>query len=76
VINAKCIAGSGFNFTFQQIENYAIELSVQDTTGAVATYTSGSNEVSVISTGPSPLDTLTTYTGPTAFELIVASEGV
>jgi hypothetical protein len=72
VINAPCVAGSGFNFTLQQIADYAVELSVEDPNGLVATYTSGTNEVSVISTGSSPLDTETAYTGPSSFDLVVA----
>lgn len=71
VLNAPCVAGSGFNFTLQQIADFAVVLSVQDPAGLVATYTSGTNEVSEISTGPSPLDTMIAYTGPSSFELVV-----
>jgi hypothetical protein len=69
VTDAQCITGSGLNFTFQQVDDYAIELSVENGEGLVATYTSPTDVVTVISTGSTPLDTETAYIGPQSFAL-------
>ncbi|RYP03646.1 hypothetical protein DL764_005025 [Monosporascus ibericus] len=70
VTDGKCLAGSGFSFSFRQVEDYAVELAVRDTEGDTATYTSGPGAVTTSSTGPGAHDTTTAYVGPTEFELV------
>ncbi|RYP89816.1 hypothetical protein DL770_004027 [Monosporascus sp. CRB-9-2] len=70
VPDGKCLEGSGFRFSFRQIEDYAVKLTVRDAEGATATYTSGPGAVTTSSTGSGPHDTTTAYVGPTEFELV------
>jgi hypothetical protein len=74
VTGGKCAAGSGFSFNFRQVQDDAVTLEVVPADGGpTATYTSGTGEVETVSTGSTPLDTATLYTGPQAFNLTVAA---
>ncbi|KAF7535236.1 hypothetical protein G7054_g5568 [Neopestalotiopsis clavispora] len=74
-ISGKCGEDdSGLTFNFSQIENFAIKLDVTQklsnvTEAVTRTYTSDTGVVQYVSTGDSPLDTSTSYTGPQDFTL-------
>ncbi|KAF3013730.1 hypothetical protein E8E14_006377 [Neopestalotiopsis sp. 37M] len=74
-ISGKCGEDdSGLTFNFSQIENFAIKLDVTQklsnvTEAVTRTYTSDAGVVQYVSTGDSPLDTSTSYTGPQDFTL-------
>ncbi|KAI1258137.1 hypothetical protein MGN70_001184 [Eutypa lata] len=70
VVDGDCAPGSGFNFSFRQLQDYAVELSVKHAeSGRVATWTSGTESVTTTTTGDDPFDTLTSYVGPREFAL-------
>ncbi|KAK9421552.1 hypothetical protein SUNI508_05482 [Seiridium unicorne] len=76
ITDGKCVEESGLSFNFTQVADFAIKLDVQNAQGVRATHTSDTNSVSFISTGPTPLDTETAYTGPHDFDLVVVGESV
>lgn len=69
-VEGSCAPDSGFDFSFRQLKEGAVELSVLETaSGRKATHTSDKNSVSTTETGPTPFDTITQYTGPSDFDL-------
>ena len=69
-VDGKCAPDSGFDFSFRQLEEGAVELSVrQIETDVKASFTSDKDSVSTTKTGPNPMDTQTSYTGPSEFVL-------
>lgn len=70
VQDGKCAPQSSFSFSFRQLNDYVIELSVKNNeSDRVGTYTSGPDSVTTVTTGPNPFDTVTSYVGPRDFEL-------
>ncbi|KAK6066488.1 hypothetical protein SCUP234_03994 [Seiridium cupressi] len=76
ITDGKCVEELGLSFNFTQVADFAIKLDVQNAQGVRATHTSDTNSVSFISSGPTPLDTETAYTGPHDFDLVVVGESV
>lgn len=72
VNGGRCGAdGSGLSFNFEQVEDQAIRLEVAQEGGATATYAGPTGQVAVVTTGSTPLDTATVYSGPADFNLTV-----
>lgn len=70
-VEGKCAPDSGFDFSFRQLKEGAVELSVREIASErKATYTSDKDSVSTTKTGPNPMDTQTSYTGPSEFVLV------
>ncbi|KAH8201332.1 hypothetical protein TruAng_004500 [Truncatella angustata] len=73
-VNGTCVEGSGLSFNFTQVEDFAIKLQVNNEEGVQATHTSDPNSVKFVSTGSTPLDTMTAYVGPQDYDLTGAGE--
>ena len=69
-VHGKCAPESRFDFSFRQLAERAVELTVHEIeTDKKATFTSDKQSVTTTETGPNPFDTVTSYTGPRDFDL-------